>query len=53
MKDAYTLSPGSHHQTIEEIQACEFEKAKITFENYKRMFVEILGKRMLEENIFD
>ncbi len=51
--ETFSLSQDSHHQIIKEIQAGEFEKAKKTLRDHNRTFVEILEKRMLEENLFD
>ena len=51
--ETFSLSQKSHHQIIKEIQAGQFEKAKITLQNHNRTFVEVLEKKMLEENLLN
>ncbi len=51
--ETFSLSQDSHHQIIKEIQAGQFEKAKKTLRNHNRTFVEILERKMLQENLFD
>ncbi len=49
--ETFSMSQDSHHQIIREIQAGEFEKAKITLKAHNQTFVEILEKKMLEEDL--
>jgi DNA-binding GntR family transcriptional regulator len=49
--ETFSMSQESHHQIIKEIQAGEFEKAKITLKEHNQTFVEILEKKMLEEDL--
>jgi len=49
--ETFAMSQDSHHQIIKEIQAGEFEKAKMTLKAHNQTFVEILEKKMLEEDL--
>jgi len=49
--ETFSMSQDSHHQIIKEIQAGEFEKAKMTLKAHNQTFVEILEKKMLEEDL--